>query len=83
MVIIVSNIVPAPDGLTFRQWLNWTTDILELDSVVVTDEEPWQNGAAKLLENSYFTNKLIIGYNNTAHWQEWAESLLYATESTQ
>ena len=78
----MSSLVPRPDGLTFRQWLNWTTDALDIPPVLgVAKEENWKEVAMQLNLDPYIQSLDNMGYNNSVRWQDWAESLILAAEN--
>lgn len=81
-VIRVSNLVPRPDGLSFKQWFEWTVDALPVSAITgnITDEN-WREFAAQLYSEPYLQRLNIIGYNDNVQWQDWAESLILAVEN--
>lgn len=78
----MSNNVPYPDGLTFKQWFDWTVDALPVASITgnITDDN-WRTYAGLLMEDPYMLNLNVIDYNNSAQWQDWAVSLVLAVEN--
>jgi hypothetical protein len=78
----VSSLVPRPEGLSFKQWFEWTVDALPVTAITgnITDEN-WQIFARQLMVEPYLQNLNIIGYNDNIQWQDWATSLILAVEN--
>lgn len=78
----MSNQVPRPDGLTFKQWFEWVVDALPVEQITgnITDDN-WRDFADKLSLDPYIQRLNVIGYNNSVQWQDWAESLILAVEN--
>jgi len=78
----VSNEIPRPEGLNFKQWFEWTIDALPVEAISgnITDDN-WREFAGKLIQDPYMLKVNVIDYNNIAQWQDWADSLILAVEN--
>lgn len=78
----MSNEIPRPEGLSFKQWFEWVISDLPVEAITgnITDEN-WREYANKLMQDPYMLKVNVLDYNNTAQWQDWAASMVLAVEN--